>query len=316
MLNIKPSEVGNQVSFKYLVGAVTPRPIAFVSTVSKDGVNNLSPFSFFNVFGSNPPILVFSPSRRGRDNTLKDTYHNLKETKECVVHIVNYGMVEQMNFSSAEFEADVDEFVKSGFTPIESEMVKAKRVKESPVHFECKVYDILEIGGQAGSGNLVICEVVNIHINEAILNNNGNIDPFKLDAIGRNGGNWYTRANGNAMFEVPKPNSVGIGYDNLPNYILESENLSANDIGLLIGADNLPSIDDSMKYINELTKKEFNKVNFEFYERNDEYDKMMELLIDEDISYKWYERVAKIALKKRDVVFAWNVLVYSQRGNK
>lgn len=313
MLNIKPSEVGNQVSFKYLVGAVTPRPIAFVSTVSKDGVNNLSPFSFFNVFGSNPPVLVFSPSRRGKDNTLKDTYHNLKDTKECVVHIVNYGMVEQMNYSSAEFEADVDEFVKSGFTPIDSEMVKAKRVKESPVHFECKVLDILEIGGKAGSGNLVVCEVINIHISEAILNDKGNIDPFKLDAIGRNGGNWYTRSNGNAMFEVAKPEGIGIGYDNLPKFVLDSEHLSANDIGLLIGYDSIPSTEDSIRYFSDLTFKEFNKVNFEFFERNGEYHKMMELMSGGDVNYRLFERIVKVALNKRDVEFAWNVLVYSQK---
>ena len=316
MLNIKPSEVGNQVSFKYLVGAVTPRPIALVSTVSNEGVNNLSPFSFFNVFGSNPPVLVFSPSRRGKDNTLKDTYYNLKETKECVVHIVNYGMVEQMNYSSAEFEADVDEYKKSGFTPIDSEMVKAKRVKESPVHFECKVLDILEIGGKAGSGNLVVCEVISIHINEAILNDNGGIDPFKLDAIGRNGGNWYTRANGNAMFEVPKPDGVGIGYDNLPPLVLDSEHLSANDIGLLIGHDHIPTIEESISYFNDLKVKEFNKVNFEFYERNGDYFKMMELMSDGDVNFRLFERIVKVALSKRDVMFAWNVLVYSQKDRK
>lgn len=313
MLTINPKEVGNQESFKYLVGAVSPRPIAFVSTISKDGINNLSPFSFFNVFGFNPPILAFSPSRRGRDNTLKDTYNNLKETGECVVHIVNYNMVEKMNYASAEFDSDVDEFEKSGFTPIKSEFVKPKRVKESPVHFECKVYNIIEVGGKAGSGNLVICEIINIHVNENILDEKGGIDPFKLDAIARNGGNWYTRANGNALFEVPKPTDIGIGYDKLPNYIKDSDFLTANDIGLLIGYSEIPSSYNAKEYINQLTKNEFNKVSFEFYERSNNFKSMMELLIDEQININYFNRVVKIALSQRNVEFAWNVLVYMEK---
>jgi len=310
MLNINPQEVGNQESFKYLVGAVSPRPIAFVSTISKDGINNLSPFSFFNIFGSNPPVLVFSPSRRGRDNTLKDTYHNLKETNECVVHIVSYDMIEKMNYASAEFDSDVDEFEKSGFTPIDSKLVKAKRVKESPVHLECKVLEILEIGGKAGSGNLVVCEIINIHVNENVLDEKGHIDPFKLDTIGRNGGNWYTRANGNALFELAKPTGIGIGYDKLPEYIKESDYLTANDIGKLISHIEIPSIDNANKYINQLTKKEFNKVNFEFYERQNDCESMLELLLNEKVNINYFNRVVKVALSQRQVEIAWNVLVY------
>jgi flavin reductase (DIM6/NTAB) family NADH-FMN oxidoreductase RutF len=310
MLNINPQEVGNQESFKYLVGAVSPRPIAFVSTISKDGINNLSPFSFFNIFGSNPPVLVFSPSRRGRDNTLKDTYHNLKETNECVVHIVSYDMIEKMNYASSEFDSDVDEFEKSGFTPIDSKLVKAKRVKESPVHLECKVLEILEIGGKAGSGNLVVCEIINIHVNENVLDEKGHIDPFKLDTIGRNGGNWYTRANGNALFELAKPTGIGIGYDKLPEYIKESDYLTANDIGKLISHNEIPSIDNANKYINQLTKKEFNKVNFEFYERQNDCESMLELLLNEKVNINYFNRVVKVALSQRQVEIAWNVLVY------
>ncbi len=310
MLNINPQEVGNQESFKYLVGAVSPRPIAFVSTISKDGINNLSPFSFFNIFGSNPPVLVFSPSRRGRDNTLKDTYHNLKETNECVVHIVSYDMIEKMNYASSEFDSDVDEFEKSGFTPIDSKLVKAKRVKESPVHLECKVLEILEIGGKAGSGNLVVCEIINIHVNENVLDEKGHIDPFKLDTIGRNGGNWYTRANGNALFELAKPTGIGIGYDKLPEYIKESDYLTANDIGKLISHIEIPSIDNANKYINQLTKKEFNKVNFEFYERQNDCESMLELLLNEKVNINYFNRVVKVALSQRQVEIAWNVLVY------
>lgn len=316
MININPKEVGNQVSFKFLVDSITPRPIAFVSTISKDGVNNLSPFSFFNCFGSNPPILVFSPSRRGRDNTLKDTYHNLKETGECVVHIVNYNMVEKVSYASSEFDSDVDEFIKAGFTPIDSELVKPKRVKESPVHFECKVYDILEIGGKAGSGNLVICEVINIHVNEAILNENGNIDPFKLDSVGRNGANWYTRANGSAIFELPKPTGIGIGYENLPEFILKSEVFSANDLGVLIGYKLIPSIDNSLSYFNDLIEIEFDIVSFEIFERNFEFNKMAQMLVNKEIDYKYYERAAKVSLNQRNAEFAWNILIYSQRNLK
>ena len=316
MLPIDPKEIGNQASFKYLVDSITPRPIAFVSTISKDGINNLSPFSFFNCFGSNPPILAFSPSRRGRDNTLKDTYFNLKETRECVVHIVNYNMVEQVSYASSEFDSHIDEFIKSGFTPIESKLVKPKRVKESPVHFECKVYDILEIGGKAGSGNLVICEVIYIHINDAILNDKGNIDPYKLDAVGRNGANWYTRANGNAIFELPKPTGIGIGYENLPDYIIKSEKFSANDLGVLIGYPNIPSVDDTITYFKDLIEIGFDIVSFEILERNGEFNKMAQMLLNKDLDYTYYERTAKVSLSQRDAEFAWNILIYSQRNIK
>ena len=313
MLKIDPKEIGNQASFKYLVDSITPRPIAFVSTISKDGINNLSPFSFFNAFGSNPPILAFSPSRRGRDNTLKHTYFNLKETGECVVHIVTYDMVEKVSYSSSEFDEEIDEFVKAGFTPVKSELVKPMRVKESPVHFECKVYDILEIGGKAGSGNLVICEVIYIHVNEAILNEKGNIDPFRLDAVGRNGANWYTRANGDAIFELPKPTGIGIGYENLPAKIINSERFSANDLGCLISYTHIPTLDDAIAYFKYLTPKEFNIESFEIFERIGNYSEMMQMLLTlNSAKFMLFERVAKVALRKRDNEFAWNAIIYSR----
>lgn len=312
MIRVNPSEVGNQESFKYLAGAVTPRPIAFVSTISKNGINNLSPFSFFNVFGANPPILAFSPARRGRDNTTKDTYSNLLETRQCVIQIVTHSMVEQMNQSSADYDSDIDEFQKSGFTPIDSEIVLPKRVSESPVHFECELYDMIEVGGKAGSANIAICEIKLIHVREDILDVKGNIDPFKLDAIGRNGGNWYTRANGDAMFEVPKPNHLGIGYDKLPSYVRDSDFLTANDIGLLISHTEIPSIENAKVYIKQFTKKDFDKVSFEFYERLNDFESMIKLLIDENVNINYFNRVIKAALSQRNVEFAWNVLVYME----
>jgi flavin reductase (DIM6/NTAB) family NADH-FMN oxidoreductase RutF len=319
MLRVNPSEVGNQESFKYLVGAVTPRPIAFVSTISKDGINNLSPFSFFNVFGANPPILAFSPARRGKDNTTKDTYSNLKETQQCVVHIVTYDMVEQMNQSSAEYDSDVDEFIKSGFTPINSELVKPKRVKESPVHFECELYDIIEVGGKAGSANLAICEIKLIHVREDILDEKGNIDPFKLDAIGRNGGNWYTRANGDAMFEVAKPNSLGIGYDKLPEYILTSNIYSANNLGQFSSFSYIPTYEDAKNYFKEFNPTKSTKESFEVYLRVGDYKNafkcMLYLSENKIISKIKFEEIGKLALDKKDVAFAWNLAVFSNNLN-
>lgn len=317
MLRVNPSEVGNQESFKYLVGAVTPRPIAFVSTISKDGINNLSPFSFFNVFGSNPPVLAFSPARRGRDNTTKDTYSNLKETRQCVVHIVSYSMVEQMNQSSAEYDSDVDEFIKSGFTPIDSEFVKAKRVKESPVHFECELYDIVEVGGKAGSANLAICEIKMIHVREDILDEKGLIDPFKLDAIGRNGGNWYTRANGDALFQVEKPNSLGVGYDKLPDYILNSNIYTANNLGQFSSFSHIPSYDDAKIYFNDFKAIESSKEGYEVYKRVGDYKNAFKCLLylhkNNILSKVKFEEVGKIALEKKDVEFAWNLAVISNK---
>ena len=173
-----------------LLGAIAPRPIAFASTIDKEGNVNLSPFSFFNVFGSNPPTLIFSPARRGRDNTTKHSYENVKEVAEVVINIANYPMVEQMSLASTEYDKGVNEFVKAGFTEAKSTKVKPPRVAESPVAFECKVKQIIETGEDGGAGNLIICEVIHIHLNEAILDENGKIDPFKLDPIGRVGGNW------------------------------------------------------------------------------------------------------------------------------
>ena len=245
MLTITPSEIPVPKLHHYLLGAVGPRPIAFASTIDKNGNRNLAPFSFFNVFSANPPILVFSPARSGRTNTTKNTFDNVKEVAEVVINIVNYAIVEQMSLASSPFDADVDEFVKSGLTPIASETVKPFRVKESPVQFECKVNEVVELGTEGGAGNLVICEVTKIHIKEEVLDENGAIDQHKIDLVSRMGGNWYCRANTESMFEIKKPiMTVGIGYDAIPEDIRKSKVLSGNDLGKLGGIEELPNETD------------------------------------------------------------------------
>ncbi len=186
-------------------GAVGPRPIAFASTLDGDGRPNLSPFSFFNVFGINPPILIFSPSRRGRDNTTKHTYENVKDVPEVVINVVNYDMVRKVSDASAEFPKGVNEFEMVGFTMQPSELVRPFRVRESPVQFECKVIQVIETGAGPGAGNLVICEILRMHVNPEILNEQGRIDPHSIDLVGRLGGDYYVRAAGDSIFEVAKP---------------------------------------------------------------------------------------------------------------
>jgi flavin reductase (DIM6/NTAB) family NADH-FMN oxidoreductase RutF len=320
MLEIDPKEVGNRETFKYLVGTITPRPIAFVSTISKDGINNLSPFSFFNVFGSNPPIVAFSPSRRGTNNTVKDTYNNLNATKECVVHIVNYDLVEKMNLASSEFDENVDEFVKAGFTAIDSDLVAPKRAAESPVHMECKLQQIIELGGQAGSGNLCICEVVKIHVSKDILNEKGLVDPFKLDAVGRNGGMWYTRANKHSMFEVPKPAGVGIGFDGLPKHILESHIYSANNLGVFAMTERIPFADEVQDFIREHEPMVSTEESFYLFMRMGDYQNMLRsaLYLKNQGNPKYntmLELTSKTAIEARDLDFAWKTAMHSQEVN-
>ena len=227
-----PGEISVRDLHGILLGAIAPRPIAFVSTIDLAGNPNLSPFSFFNMFGANPPIFVFSPSRRGRDNTTKHTYHNVKEVPEVVINLVNYAMVHQVNLASAEFPKGVNEFIKAGFTPIKSDIIRPFRVKESPVQIECKVLQVLETGLEGAAGNLVICEALKVHVSEDILNEHGKIDPQKAGWIGRMGDNWYVHATGNALFEVPKPLEVPcIGIDSLPEYIRNSKIFTGNDLG-------------------------------------------------------------------------------------
>jgi len=239
---IRPADLPIPKLQAYLQSAVSPRPIAFVSSIDAEGNVNLSPFSFFNMFSMNPPILVFSPSRRVRNNTVKHTLENVVEVDEVVINIVNYNMVQQTSLASCEFAKGVNEFVKSGFTEIKSEVVKPPRVGESPVSFECKVKQVIPLGTEGGAGNLVICEVLLMHINESVLDEKNMIDPHKLDAVARMGQNYYNRASGDSVFVVPKPNEkIGIGYDLLPEKIRTSKILTGNDLGMLANVDQFPA---------------------------------------------------------------------------
>jgi len=241
MISIIPSEVSVPKLHHYLLGAVGPRPIAFASTLDKDGNRNLAPFSFFNVFSSKPPLLIFSPNRSSRTGETKHTHENVKEVPEVVINIVNYDMVHQMSLASSPYPKGTDEFIKSGFTPIASDTVKPWRVKESPVQLECKVLEVKELGQSGGAGNLIICEVTCIHIDEAILNAEGDIDQTKIDLVARMGGNWYCRAHGEALFEVQKPlTTIGIGIDALPEHIRNSKRLTGNDLGRLGNLEHFP----------------------------------------------------------------------------
>jgi flavin reductase (DIM6/NTAB) family NADH-FMN oxidoreductase RutF len=243
-MTIKPGEVKTSILHQYLLGAVAPRPICFASTLDENGQANLSPFSFFNVFGSNPATLVFSPSRKVRDNTTKHTLQNIYANKEVVINVVNYNMVQQMSLSSCEYPKGVDEFEKSGFTKLSSELIKPFRVAESPVQMECKVLQVIETGTGGGAGNLVICEVLAMHINDAVLNEKQQIDPNLIDLVARMGFDYYCRASGNAVFEVPKPNTqLGIGFDQLPESIRKSTILTGNELGKLANVHELPNID-------------------------------------------------------------------------
>jgi len=249
MVTYDPKELPIPKLHQYLLGAIGPRPIAFASTIDEDGNHNLSPFSFFNVFSAAPPVLIFSPARNGRTNTTKDTYNNVKKIAEVVINVVNYDIVQQMSLSSSPYASDVDEFVKAGFTPIASETIRPMRVLESPVQFECKVTQVIELGDQGGAGNLVICEVTKIHIHEEILDENGMIDQKKIGLVARMGGNWYCHANEASMFEVMKPlTTIGIGFDQLPEDLRSSAVLSGNDLAQLASVETIPNETDVNEY--------------------------------------------------------------------
>lgn len=243
---VTPGSISTKDFHALLLGSVSPRPICFASTVDENGVPNLAPFSFFNVFGSKPPILVFSPARRVRDNTTKHTLQNVEATKEVVINMVSYSMVQQQSLASCEYPKGVNEFEKAGFTPIASDVVKPFRVKESPVQLECKVLDIIYTSEEGGAGNLIICEVVKMHIDDQVLDGNGMIDPHKIDLVARMGGDFYCRASGDSVFTVPKPNlNLGIGIDKLPESIRTSNILSGNDLGILGNFTSIPVVSDN-----------------------------------------------------------------------
>ncbi|TNE53438.1 MAG: flavin reductase family protein [Bacteroidetes bacterium] len=293
MKSIDPKELAIPEVHQLLLGSVGPRPIAFASTISSDGIPNLSPFSFFNVFSANPPILVFSPARSGRTKLQKDTYHNVKAVPEVVINVVTMDMVQQMSLSSSPYPPEVNEFVKSGFTPVKSEVVAPSRVLESPVQFECKVNQVIELGDGGGAGNLIICEVVRIHVNEELFNEAGRIDQKKINLVSRMGGNWYCHANEHSMFEVQKPlTTIGIGFDQIPSDILQSEILSANDLGLLASVEELP--DETA--VNEYKLLELSEL---FIELEDQAVELEQAL----------HREAKKRLSENQVTEAWMTLL-------
>ncbi|RZJ30245.1 MAG: flavin reductase family protein [Flavobacterium sp.] len=288
MLSIEPKDVSTAKLHGYLQSAVAPRPIAFASTIDANGKPNLSPFSFFNVFSANPPILVFSPARRVRDNTVKHTLVNCEATKQVVINIVNYDIVQQASLSSTEYPEGVNEFLKSGLTMLPSDIVKPYRVKESPVQFECKVNEIISLGEGGGAGNLVICEVLKIHIDENILDENGVIDQHKIDLVSRLGGNWYSRSNV-GLFEVPKPlTTLGIGVDQIPETIRNSKLFNGNDLGMLGNIEALPTREE----IDIFVKQDF----------------AVKGVLSADDELKQHE-LAKTYIDKNDVASAWKVLL-------
>jgi flavin reductase (DIM6/NTAB) family NADH-FMN oxidoreductase RutF len=295
MKTITPKELPLAEFHNALLTAIAPRPICFASTMDADGNSNLSPFSFFNIFGSNPTTLIFSPARRVRDNTIKHTLENVIATKEVVINVVNYNMVQQMSLASCEYPKGVNEFVKAGFTPIASQKIKPFRVKESPVQFECIVRDIIETGKEGGAGNLIICEIVLMHIDDSVLTLDGKIDQHKMDLVGRLGSDWYVRANGNALFEVTKPNkNLGMGVDSLPEKIRLSKILTGNDLGML--ANELAIPDDDSVEIYKRMNKNVSEIHLRF--ADDAQQLQTEL-----------HRLAHYLLSESKVNDAWKVLL-------
>lgn len=322
MISFSPGKETVARVFDSLLGGVAPRPIALVSTISKDGIRNLSPFSFYNAFGGNPPTIAFSPSRRRRDNTTKDTYHNLIATEECVVQAVTYSIVQQVNLASGEFDADTDEFIRSGLTPIPSELVKPARVKESPFQMECRLKQMIALGDGPGSGNLAICEVIRFHVSEEIVDENGVIIPDRIDLVGRNSAHFYTRAHGPAIFEVATPLSKNIvGYDGLPGHVKESPILSANNLGRLGNVKAIPTVEEAKKLLAECKAVDIGQTAFANYQKNDDYRSMLAACISmargqNAEAIEMFHSTAKVALKTDEVEFAWKVLVLSSLSNE
>ncbi|MFI5220840.1 MAG: flavin reductase family protein [Bacteroidia bacterium] len=291
-----PSEIKAGELQGILQGAVAPRPICFASTIDKNGNVNLSPFSFFNIFSSKPPVLIFSPARRVRDNTIKHTLENVQEVPEVVINVVNYAMVQQTSLSSTEYPKGVNEFVKAGFTEEISLLVKPPRVKESPVQFECVVNQVVPLGEEGGAGNLVICEVKLIHVNPEVMTATGKIDQEKIDLVARLGGDWYCRAHGDALFEVPKPlKTFGMGVDQLPESISNSKILTGNDLGMLGNTEQLPD-NDSVEVFKRMNK---------------ELQKIHATCSEETLKTELH-KLAHHFLEQKKVEDAWKVLLSSQ----
>ncbi|WP_431156811.1 flavin reductase family protein [Winogradskyella poriferorum] len=255
MISINPQDLTTAKLHSYLLSSVAPRPIAFASTIDAEGHPNLSPFSYFNVFSTNPPILIFSPARRVRDNTVKHTLVNAEAVKEVVINVVNYDLVHQMSLASTEYPEGVNEFEKAGLTMLPSDEVKPFRVAESPVQLECKINDIVYLGKEGGAGNLIVCEVVKIHITEEVINGDGSINQEALDLVARAGGSYYSRAK-KGFFEIPKPlKTMGIGVDAMPEHVKNSMILTGNNLGMLANVERLPSQKAVSEFIAHLSER-------------------------------------------------------------
>ncbi|MAX70904.1 MAG: flavin reductase [Flavobacteriaceae bacterium] len=288
MISLHPKDLTTGKLHSYLLSAVAPRPIAFASTIDTEGNPNLSPFSFFNVFSANPPILIFSPARRVRNNTTKHTLNNVEATKEVVINVVNYDLVQQASLSSTEYGEGVNEFDKAGLTMLESDEVKPFRVLESPIQLECKVNDIIKLGNEGGAGNLVICEVVKLHLSKDIMNDDETVNQEALDLVARAGGSYYSRAK-KGFFEIPKPiQTLGIGVDNMPEDVKNSMILTGNNLGMLGNVEKLPNQEDVDKFINEISERYPNIKN---------------------ASHREKHKLAKNYLSFGDVESAWKLLL-------
>lgn len=288
MTSFEPKELSTGKLHGYLLSAVAPRPIAFASTIDANGKPNLSPFSFFNVFSANPPIMIFSPARRVRNNTTKHTLENAEAVKEVVINVVNFDIVHQMSLSSTEYPEGVNEFEKAGLTMLKSDMVKPFRVAESPVQFECKVNDIIKLGTEGGAGNLIICEVVKLHISNEVLNEDGIINQEALDLVSRAGGSYYSRAK-SGFFEIPKPlSTLGIGVDAMPEAVRDSMILTGNDLGMLGNVEKLPEKNEVKAFIEDIA---------------DRYPNIKEA------THREKHKLAQNYLSFGDVVSAWKILL-------
>lgn len=294
MLTIKVSDLKTADLQNYLQYAIAPRPICFVSTIDKEGNVNLSPFSFFNMFSTNPPICIFSPARRVRDNTTKHSLENVLEVPECVINIVNYDMVQQTSLASVEYPKGTNEFIKAGFTELASELVRPPRVSESPVQMECTVREVISLGNEAGAGNLVLAEIKLIHIQEDILDDSGKIDQEKIDLVARLGGDWYCRVSPENLFKVEKPvRTLGIGVDSIPSAIRNSDILTGNNLGQLGNVEALP------------TDKEIEEFQFD-----SELRQILNATIgDNHTRARELHQYAKSLLEIGNVADAWKVLL-------
>ncbi|HWR81952.1 MAG TPA: flavin reductase family protein [Candidatus Deferrimicrobium sp.] len=315
MIHVEPKDLSVRQVQAYLLGGVGPRPIALVSTLSVDGVPNLAPFSFFNAFGANPPMIGFSPSRRVRDGSLKDTYNNLVATRQCVVQAVSYTMVQQVSLASTEYPADVDEFIKTGLTVVPSDIVKPPRVKQSPFQMECVLRQMISLGEAPGSGNLALCEVVKFHIAEDILKD-GVIHPDLIDLVGRQSADFYARASGSAIFEVVKPiEKKGVGIDQLPEYIRASHVLSANNLAQLANVERIPDPRDAFRLVASLSCDDASEGLFYHLARQRNHVEMLKVAItlhrqDHPKGPLFVECAARRALENNDVTLAWQALLY------